>query len=357
MRTDLRHRLQTQQGKHISSLRRYLTASAVSASNWIEGFKVSAIDVEDLIAGEHDIDVTELNRAETLAYERMMTYLQTLADADDFEYSTGQLNAMHWMLQRHRHSPRKPAGRWRRKPVYVTDAENPRVAAYTAPDVDRVPDLMAEFVGWLNAPDDTHPLIRAAMAHLQLVSIHPWADGNGRMSRSLQTLLIAREGILAPEFSCIEAWLGEFMHQWEYYRVLGRRGRVYRPEQDVSEWIRFNLVAYHQRAQMAHFHWTRFEHVWALVEEFAASRKLPERIVTALHAVAMSDRVRRSRYAQVEGLSPQQAQRDLRDLVSLGIVEAVGRARPRYYVAGPYFPDTILDIAHRPTTLSDPFAA
>ncbi|MFB4307938.1 Fic family protein [Actinomadura sp. GTD37] len=43
-----------------------------------------------------------------------------------------------------------------------------------------------------------HPLVRAAMAHLHLVSIHPWADGNGRMSRSLQTLMIGREGVLAP---------------------------------------------------------------------------------------------------------------------------------------------------------------
>jgi hypothetical protein len=52
------------------------------------------------------------------------------------------------------------------------------------------------------------------------VSIHPWADGNGRMSRSLQTLLIAREGVLAAEFSSIEAWLGRPGNTWEYYREL-----------------------------------------------------------------------------------------------------------------------------------------
>ncbi|MCK9899146.1 Fic family protein [Frankia sp. Cpl3] len=62
------------------------------------------------------------------------------------------------------------------------------------------------------------------MAHLHLVSIHPWADGNGRMSRSLQTLMIAREGVLAPEFSSIEAWLGRPGNTWEYYRELAARG-------------------------------------------------------------------------------------------------------------------------------------
>ena len=157
-----------------------------------------------MIAGESDVDVSEENRQETLAYQRMMTYIQTLHDASDFTYSKGLLNALHWMLQGHRHTGRKPAGQWRRGPVYVTDARNPSVAAYTAPDADAVPGLAGELVDWLNTRDDTHPLVRAAMGHLHLVSIHPWPDGNGRMSRSLQTLMIAREGVLAPEFSSIE---------------------------------------------------------------------------------------------------------------------------------------------------------
>src|SRR5262249_34826263 len=159
------------------------------------------------------------------------TYLQTLHDVPDFCYSKGQLNALHWMLQGHRHTSRKPAGQWRRGPVYVTDARNPNVAAYTAPAADAVPELIAELIDWLNAKDATHPLVRAAMAHLHLVSIHPWADGNGRMSRSLQTLLIAREGVLAPEFSSIEAWLGLSLNTWEYYRELASRGPTYVPDQ------------------------------------------------------------------------------------------------------------------------------
>ena len=102
------------------------------------------------------------------------------------------------MLQGHRHNSRKPAGQWRRGPVYVTDARDPSIAADTAPDAADVPGLMHELVDWPNSDDRSHPLVRAAMAHLDLVSIHPWADGNGRMSRSLQTLMIAREGVLAP---------------------------------------------------------------------------------------------------------------------------------------------------------------
>lgn len=141
---------------------------------------------------------------------------------------------------------------------------------------------MAELVGWLNTADDTHPLIRAAMAHLHLVSIHPWADGNGRMSRSLQTLMIAREGVLAPEFSSIEAWLGRPGNTWEYYQELQRRGATYRPDQDVSGWVRFNLTAYHQQAQTVEHRMAQSAAVWDQLAAFAGAAGLGPRFPAAI---------------------------------------------------------------------------
>ena len=214
---------------------------------------------------------------------------------------------------------------------------------------------MSELIDWLTVPDDTHPLVRAAMAHLHLVSIHPWADGNGRMSRSLQTLMIAREGVLAPEFSSIEAWLGRPGNTWEYYRELANRGAVYRPDQDVSDWVRFNLVAYHEQAQAVRNRLTRSGLVWRLLADFADSRGLDDRVVSALHDVAMTGRVRRLRYEHAEGLSLQQAQRDLRDLVSLEVLEPVGRTRARYYTEGPGFPEAPLTEARTPKTITNPY--
>lgn len=355
MREQLRHQIQGVPAKWSGGLRKFLTADAVAASNSIEGFKVSTVDVEDLMAGEQDVDVSDENREETLAYQRMMTYLQTLHDAPDFRFDKGQLNALHWILQGHRHTSRKPAGQWRPGPVYVTDARDPSIAAYTAPDADRVPALADELVDWLNTPDDTHALVRAAMAHLHLVSIHPWCDGNGRMSRSLQTLLIAREGVLAPEFSSIEAWLGRPGNTWEYYQVLSRRGAHYQPDQDVSEWISFNLLAYHQQAQTVRARFERSGRVWQRTAEFTAQAGLDERVISALHDVATSGRVRRSRYGSGEGLSVQQAQRDLKVLTQRGILAPVGRTRARYYIAGDAFPEDVLEQAQIPFSLVDPY--
>jgi Fic family protein len=355
MRDRLRHQIQGHAGKWTSGLRKFLTADAVAASNSIEGFRVSTQDVQDLMDGERDVDVSDENREETLAYQRMMTYVQSLHDVADFEYSKGLLNSLHWMLQGHRHTRRKPAGQWRMGSVYVTDPRNPRRAAYTAPDMDDVPGLMAELVAWLNTEDETHPLIRAAMGHLNLVSIHPWADGNGRMSRSLQTLMIAREGVLAPEFSSIEAWLGSPGNTWDYYRELQRRGATYLPDQDVSRWIRFNLTAYHQQAQAVQHQMDQSVAVWEMLSAFAGKAGLDERVVSALHEVAVAGRIRRGRYQQAEGLTLQQAQRDLRDLATAGLLVPVGRTRARYYTEGPQFPEAVLEKARTPFTLTAPY--
>lgn len=66
--------------------------------------------------------------------------------------------------------------------------------------------------------------------------------------------------------------------------------------------------------------------------------------------------MRRGRYEAAEGLSVQQAQRDLRDLVTLGVLQPVGRTRARYYVAGPGFPAQALEVARTPMTLTDPYS-
>ncbi|HEX7306103.1 Fic family protein [Lentzea sp.] len=355
LRESLSLQVRSSPSKWTEGLRKFLTADAVAASNSIEGFKVSTVDVEDLLEGERDVDVSEEDRDETLAYQRMMTYIQTLHDVVDFRYGKEFLNALHWMLQGHRHTRRKPAGQWRRGPVYVTDARDAGIAVYTAPDAADVPALIEELVLWLNADDDNHPLVRAAMAHLHLVSIHPWADGNGRMSRSLQTLMIARAGELAPEFSSIEAWLGRPGNTWEYYRELQNRGATYQPDQDVSDWVRFNLTAYHQQAQTVRGRLERSGRVWLLLGEFAEAKGMEPRIVSALHDVAMSGRVRRTRYERTEELGLQRAQRDLRDLVTGGVLKPVGRTRARFYTVGPAFPEAALQAARTPLTLVDPY--
>ncbi|KUN98511.1 Fic family protein [Streptomyces caeruleatus] len=356
MRHELRHQVLQTPTKWTAGLRKTLTAEAIAGSNTIEGYKVDSVDAEDLLDGELEVAASEENKAETLAYQHAMTYVQSLHDVADFTYSKSLLNALHWMLQGHHH-PRKLAGQWRRDGVWINEPGRPQEAAYVAPDADRIPALMDELVTWLNESDPNgHVLVRAAMAHLILVKIHPWADGNGRMSRSLQTLLIARGGVLAPEFSSIESWLGAPVNTWEYYKILSRvGGKEWSPDRDTAPWIRFNLLAYHQQSQSVQHRITRSNRCWIDLTEYAEHHGIDERQVTALHAAALAGRVRRARYQRAENLSNQQAVRDVRALTEAGLLEAVGNTKARYYVPGANFPPEVLEAVRRPIRLVDPY--
>ncbi|MEU5388105.1 Fic family protein [Kitasatospora cineracea] len=337
-------------------LRRNLTARAIAGSNTIEGYAASVSDVEDIMVGETPIEANDTVAVEIEGYRQAMTYIQRLAEAgDDFSFSKELLNALHFMMQGH-HLLKRP-GWWRTGPVYVTSAEDPAIAAYTAPDADSVPALTAELVAWLNTGDLGVPgLVRASMAHLNLVSIHPWSDGNGRMSRALHTLVLAREGGVAPEFSSIEEWLGRARNTYRYYDVLAEvGGPVWTPDRDTLAWIRFCLRAHHQQAQAVERQVETTREVWTALDEAVERSGRPDRMLYALYPAAMGNRVRRATYQADAGLSEQQAQRDIRELVRAGWLAAKGEAQGRYYTAGADLPEDITGGARRPRPLREPY--
>lgn len=91
-----------------------------------------------------------------------------------------------------------------------------RQVIHMAPPADRVPHLMADLFGWL-AATDAHPLIASSVFHYEFEFIHPFADGNGRMGRLWQSLILAR---WSPLFADIPVESLIFEHQAEYYQAL-----------------------------------------------------------------------------------------------------------------------------------------
>ncbi|MER7655782.1 Fic family protein [Streptomyces albidoflavus] len=335
MRRRLRHALRAQP-RWSGQLRRNLTARAIAGSNTIEGYAATVEDVEALMAGEEPLETGDRTRVELEGYQRAMTYIQCLSDAgEDFRYDAGLLNGLHFMLQGH-HLDKRP-GRWRDGPVYVTSPDDPLVPAYTAPDADRVPELTAELIDWLNGGDLDAPVhVRASMAHLNLVNIHPWKDGNGRMSRALSTLVFSREALMPPEFSSIEEWLGYGRNTYGYYNVLQSvGGPAWSPHRDTHAWIRFCLGAHHRQAQTARRRTDLLSRAWVRLGEEAAEEGLDERVVHALLPAFWGSRVRRAVYQRDAELSDQQAVRDLRELVRRGWLVAHGQTRARHYSPGP----------------------
>lgn len=316
----------------LGGVQKRLIAGAIRGSNTIEGFTVELDTASAIVAGVSvPADVPAESRDAVVGYRDALTWMMHTSEMGFFVHGESVLSALHFMMTRAQRD--KSPGRYRRAGIVVSGAD-PMVPAYVAPDADQVPTLMRELVDWLNHGDlHAHVLVRAAMAHLNLVSIHPWRDGNGRMSRCLQTLVIARGGRLAPEFCSIEEWLGHDINTLDYYRVLREAGQgTYRPDRSAHDWVRFCLRAHHLQAQVVDRRLTYGREVWAAMEDLAHRHGFTDRVVSALYAAA-TDRLRRETYQEDEGLSRDQSLRDIRRLEQAGLVESSGYGTTLSYTA------------------------
>ena len=122
------------------------------------------------------------------------------------------------------------AGIYRRGGVGVMAGQQ---VIHMAPPADRVPHLMADLFGWL-AVTDAHPLIAGSVFHYEFEFVHPFADGNGRMGRLWQSLILARWN---PLFADIPVESLTFEHQAEYYQALQESTR----RTDSAPFIAFML--------------------------------------------------------------------------------------------------------------------
>ncbi|MBM3754115.1 MAG: Fic family protein [Acidobacteria bacterium] len=312
-------------------LRRTTLARAVRGSNSIEGYNAS---VEDAIAAAEGEEPLHDGKTETWhaikGYQQAMTFVLQLAADPHFRLNEGYIRSLHYMILHYDIS--KHPGCWRPGPIFVRD-EAQRETVYEGPDADMVPELFREFVTELNYEmGDRSPMVRAAMAHLNLVMIHPFSDGNGRMGRVLHTLILAREGILDPHFCSIEEYLGR--NTPEYYGALAKTGKgSWQPGNDTTEWVRFCLKAHFYQATTLLRRTRETEKVWSELEVLVTKLHLPERAIYALSDAAFGWKVRNASYRTVADVSDQTASRDLKQLVDQGLLIAGGEKRGRFYVA------------------------
>lgn len=310
-------------------LRRITFARAVRGSNTIEGYDVSLDDAIAAAEGENPLDAKTEAWAAVTGYQAAMTYVLQLADDPHFTYSADLLRALHFMMLQYRLA--KHPGRWRLGPIFVQDDERGEVV-YEGPPADQVQGLVTELLADLNRASDTPSLVKAAMAHLNLVMIHPFADGNGRMARCLQTLVLARGGVLAPPFASIEEYLGR--NTRAYYDILADvGGGAWQPHRDTRAWIRFCLTAHFRQATTILLRTQEIKLLWDALEERIAAARLPERTIYALADAALGLRVRNGTYRPIAEIGDNLASRDLTSLVENGLLVAQGERRGRFYVA------------------------
>jgi len=237
------------------------------------------------------------------------------------------------MLQ---HDLDKNPGKWRPGSIHVRD-EARNVNVYDGPSRELVEPLMAELIADLDnkeKDDQTHRAIRAALAHLNLVMIHPFSDGNGRMARCLQTLVFARHGILEPEFCSVEEYCGK--QQRAYYDVLAEVGKgSWHPENNTLPWVQFMLRAHFVQASRVLWVNTQLENLWAEAEMLCRARGLHERTIQLVVDAMIGNKIRNSAHRSFANISDNLASRDLKSLVDARLLVPQGRNRGRFYEGSP----------------------
>lgn len=312
-------------------LRRVLFARNIRGSNSIEGYEVSLDDALSiaLMEDEEPLDAEQETKAAVIGYRNAMTYILQIADDPHFSYSEGLIKSLHFMMLHY--ALDKSPGRWRPGVIYVRDDDTGQIV-YEGPDAIEVPGLMGEVVGELDATSNLHPMVRAGMAHLNLAMVHPFRDGNGRMARAVQTLVLAREGILAPEFASIEEYLGR--NTPAYYAVLAEVGQgAWHPSNDARPWLRFTLTAHYRQARTVAERIKETEQTWSRLEELIKEHRLSERVISALYLATIGFRVRNAMYRADAEVSELVATKDLATLVDRGLLTPKGERRGRFYLA------------------------
>ena len=324
-------------------LRRFAVARAIRGSTSIAGASVSDQDALAAVDHAEPFDTQGAAWATIVDYRDALSYVLRLAGDPHLRFDANLLRGLHFVMLRD--EPSSHPGVWRPGPAYLRDAHTGGIL-YEAPPADHLPALVDELLARLGDRDDGVPvMVRAAMVHLNVAMIRPFADANGRIARCLETLILAREGVLDPAFCSVEDYLGR--QTAAYNAALAEVGGVaFEPKRKARPWVHFSLVA-HLRQAAATVGWQReMSLVWNEVEVAAERAVLPGRSMAALVEAAFGFRLRNPGYRAQARVSQLVASRDLKLLVEAGMLKPLGERRGRSYVASAGLKD--LRERHRP---------
>lgn len=315
------------------TLARHARARALRASNSIEQITVS---LEEALAIDSRSDIEQRMTDDWLAvqgYAHAMTFARILGEDSSRALDLSTLLAMHFMVQNH-HLAMSP-GQLRRGDIHVVDSATRRTT-YTGPNAEVLPALLEAMLDGLRPrPDGFRPaVISGAMAHLNLVMIHPFRDGNGRMARILQSLELYRGQVHEAEFVSVEEYLGR--NAADYYDVLARvGGGRWEPESDARPWIEFMLTAHYRQARSVQKRLWRADRIAEIVDDLVGAGDAPQRATPALEQVFHGWMLRNEIYRELVGVSANVASRELRVLVDAALLTQVGHKRGTTYAPGP----------------------
>ena len=196
---------------------------------------------------DEEVDVllqnTDISKLEDRDAQEVVGYFQVLdlisESYADINITENSLKGLHNHLLRFSRKDEWHRGNYKQHSNAVEaslpDGTKQLIFQTTAPGF-ATEDGMRELVAWYHHDEATHPLVKCALFCYDFVSIHPFQDGNGRLSRLLATLLLLRHGYVWIQYVSLEHEIEN--RKTEYYRVL-QQCQSQRPGENISAWLTF----------------------------------------------------------------------------------------------------------------------
>ena len=220
----------------LSALRRVATIESIGSSTRIEGSKLSDQEVEQLLSNLEIKSFTTRDEQEVAGYSELMELV--FSAWQDIPYTENHIKQLHQILLRHSEKDAWHRGHYKTNPNSVAafdeNGTQIRIVFQTATPFD-TPRLMTELVAWVQEQRETgglHPLLIIALCVVVFLEIHPFQDGNGRLSRALTTLLLLQTGYHYVPYSSLESVIEQ--NKEAYYLALRQTQGTIRTE--VPNW-------------------------------------------------------------------------------------------------------------------------
>jgi len=227
----------------LRSLRRIATIESAGSSTRIEGANLSDAEVGNLVANLGKESFQSRDEQEVAAYAYVMESIQTVWQ--DLHISESILLQLHRDLLRYSKKDERHRGEWKSLDNHVAayDADGKQIAiVFETASPFETPMLMEKLLNWQakeEAEPVFHPLLRIAVFNVVFLAIHPFQDGNGRLSRVLTNLMLLRAGYAYASYTSLESVIEH--NKEAYYLALRRTQTSFREAVDWEPWILFFL--------------------------------------------------------------------------------------------------------------------
>ncbi|MEZ5306543.1 MAG: DUF977 family protein [Pyrinomonadaceae bacterium] len=313
--------------ERLGRLRQVATIESIGSSTRIEGSKLTDSQVEELLGVVNITSFKSRDEEEVAGYAEAMDVV--FQAHTEMPITENHIKQLHQMLLRHSTKDVRHRGSYKTLPNnVVAKDENGNVVGVvfeTATPFD-TPREMENLVRWVNKAIDEkalHPLLIAAVFIVSFLAIHPFQDGNGRLSRILTTLALLRFGYVYVPYSSLESVIED--NKELYYRGLRRTQTSLKSEDpDWEPWIGFFLRCLKRQKDNLSIKIER--------EKGFDERHLPELSARVLELLRVHGRLTISEFVSITGANQNTLKVRLRELVESGRIERLGKARATWYV-------------------------